>query len=68
MEFIKKVIAFLQKPFKENLAFFLKMWLLISAADIFFWSIHGNPVFGAYMGAHGFVYAYVIVCICVLST
>ena len=64
MEFIKKVIAFLQKPFKENLAFFLKMWLLISAADIFFWSIHGNPVFGAYMGAHGFVYAYVIVCIC----
>ena len=64
MEFAKRVIAFLQKPFKENLSFFLKMWLLISAADIFFWSIHGNPQFGVYMGAHGFVYAYVIVCIC----
>lgn len=63
-EFIKKVIAFLQKPFKENLSFFLMLWLLISAADVFFWSIHGNPVFGAYMGVHGFVYAYVLVCIC----
>lgn len=39
------------------------MWLLISAADVFFWSFHGDPLFGAYMGAHGFVYAYVIVCI-----
>jgi len=63
---LKDAIAFLQKPFKENLSFFLKMWLLISAADVFFWSIHGNPLFGAYMGAHGFVYAYVIVCICSL--
>lgn len=63
-QILRTILAFLQKPFKENLAFFLKMLLLISAADFFFWSIHGDPLFGAYMGAHGFVYAYVIVCIC----
>lgn len=62
-QFLERAFIFLQKPFKENLAFFLKMWLLISAADVVFWSIHGNPLFGAYMGAHGFVYAYVVVCI-----
>lgn len=58
---IQNIIAFSQKPFKENLSFFLRMWLLVSAADMFFWSIHGDPIFGAYMGIHGFVYVYVIV-------
>lgn len=58
---IQNILAFSQKPFKENLSFFLRLWLLISAADVFFWSIHGNSLFGAYMGIHGFVYAYVIV-------
>lgn len=58
---IQNIIAFSQKPFKENLSFFLRMWLLVSAADVFFWSIHGDPIFGAYMGIHGFVYVYVIV-------
>lgn len=61
---LKVVIAFLQKPFRENLAFFLKMWLLISAADVYFWSIHESLLFGAYMCAHGFVYAYFVVLIC----
>ena len=62
-EVIKSITGFLQKPFKENLAFFLKIWLLISAADMFFWSIHGNILFGGYMGAHGFVYAYIVDCL-----
>ena len=62
--FLEIGITFLQKPFKENLAFFLKMWILVSFADVVFWSIHGNFIFGTYMGTHGFVYAYVIALVC----
>ena len=43
---VNKIIDFLLKPFGENLAFFLALWLLASAADIFFYAKSGNPVFG----------------------
>lgn len=47
-------------PFKQGLSFFLTIWLLASGADVFFWALHGNPVFGAYMGIHGFIECYLI--------
>lgn len=58
------VLDIILKPFKENLFFFLSLWLLASSADSFFWTIHGDPVFGAYMGVHGFIECYFIVLIC----
>ena len=60
----RKIIDFLLKPFGENLTFFLALWLLASAADTYYWSIHGNPVFGCYMAVHGFIQVYVIVLLC----
>lgn len=57
---LHQIVSFLLKPFQRNLSFFLKLWALISVADIFFWSLHGNPRFGLYMGLHGLIYSYVI--------
>ncbi len=61
---VNKIIDFLLKPFGENLAFFLALWLLASAADIFFYAKSGNPVFGIYMGLHGLIQVYVVVLLC----
>lgn len=61
---IKRIIDILLRPFSKNLYFFLALWVLVSAADVFFWSIHGEPVFGIYMGVHGYLLTYLIVIIC----
>lgn len=57
---INKIISIILKPFKEDLFFFLELWIFASAADVFFWALHGNPIFGLYMGIHGFIYCYII--------
>ena len=56
-----KVINFFLEPFGKEWAFFIALWLLASSADVYFWSIHGNPAFGIYMGIHGFIQVYAIV-------
>jgi len=56
-----QIFNFFLKPFTENIVLFLCLWLLASSADFFFWAIHGNPVFGTYMGVHGFIECYVVV-------
>ena len=60
---MKRIVSFILKPFGENLMLLLSLWLLASAADVFYWSIHGNPVFGGYMGVHGLIQVYFIVLI-----
>jgi len=55
---------FFISPFNNWLWFFLDIWLLTSAADCWYWSIHGNPVFGCYMACHGLILTYAIVFIC----
>lgn len=60
----RRIAEFLLKPFGENLGFFLILWLLASSADVYYWSIHGNPVFGCYMGIHGFIQVYAVVLLC----
>ena len=61
---MKKIVDFILKPFGQNLPLFLALWLLASSADAYYWSIHGNPVFGIYMAMHGFIQVYFIVLIC----
>jgi len=52
---------FFFKPFVENFPLLLCIWVLASSADCYFWTIHGNPVFGAYMAVHGFIQCYFII-------
>lgn len=54
---------FLSRPFGSNIAFFVAMLLLSSSPDLFFWTIHGNAVFGVYMFLHGLIMCYLIVLI-----
>lgn len=61
---MKKILNFIFKPFEENLPLLLALWILASGADTFFWSLHGNPVFGIYMGVHGLIECYLIVLVC----
>lgn len=56
-----KVLDFLLKPFGQNLPIFLALWFLASSATVYYWSIHGNPLYGIYMGGHGFIQVYFIV-------
>lgn len=60
----ERITYCLLSPFLNQIWFFLDIWLLTSAADCWFLSIHGDPVFGCYMTCHGFVLTYAIVFIC----
>jgi len=60
----ERITYCLLSPFHTQIWFFLDIWLLTSAADCWFWSIHGNPVFGFYMASHGLIMAYLIAFLC----
>lgn len=55
---VRKIYDFLTKPFVENFYFLFILTLEASIIDVIAWTIYGNPVFGLYMGAHGYIMCY----------
>lgn len=52
------------RPFREDVFFLMPLWLLVSAADFFYWSKGGDVVFGVYMAIHGLLECYAIALLC----
>ena len=58
---LRKICEILLRPFKADFFFLFILTILVSAADIVAWFFYGDPIFGIYMGVHGYIMAYVIV-------
>lgn len=58
--FLQKIYTFLSYPFVNDFYFLVVLTLFASIVDVVAWIIYGNPVFGLYMGVHGYIMCYVI--------
>lgn len=56
----KSILSFFIKPFKENLAFFMSLWVLISAADLFYWIRFDDLKLALIKATYGYISGYFV--------
>lgn len=61
---MKKIIQYLTKPFKDNFYYLLILWMLCSAASVYYWLRDGQLVQAADMAARGFIVCYCLTLLC----